>query len=298
MSFLDKISDVFTESPIDPIRKTLDPIIFDKNEKLDSEMVKFFKDLANDFNDNIAPIIGKCLIKGSILSYQWLSHTDVDVLFEIDEATTDHQWDVIEDQIEERYGDLVVPGTKHPVQIFANRGKYDISNADGVYDLYKGWVKGPYVHEFDINQYMDQFEQSVQSIDLKTGELMRDLIDYDILKDMSNDDIKGLKAQLKSKLDEIDSSVDELLYQRNKVKRDRHNAFDRDMTPEEIKKFGSKNLLPANVVQKMLERYHYMTFIGKMKELKNDDRDKISDEDVEELNSIFSIDDKKEDLTE
>lgn len=288
MKFTDKLDNVFSESPIDPIRKTLDSKMFDDKEELNGESLKFLKNIINDFDENVTQIIGKSLIKGSILSYQWLPHTDVDLLVEIDENINDHQWDIIGDQIEERYDGMLIPGTKHPLQVFAHRGEYDIGNADGVYDLYKGWIKGPYTHEIELDQYMNQFEETVQSMDLTTGELKRDLIDYEVLKQLKPDEIKGLKAQLNAKLDEIDIGVEDLINKRKKVKDTRRHAFDREMTPEEIRKFGSKNALPANVVQKMLERYHYMQFLTKIRNIKDEDN-KLTDNDIEELNGIFNI---------
>lgn len=289
MKFKDEIDVIFNESPIDPIRNSLDPKVFDDNQEFLDRHVEFLKDIVDDIDENIVPVVGKSLIKGSILSYQWFPHTDVDLLVEIDDDINDHQWDVIMDQIDNRYDGLFLPGTKHPLQVFAHRGEYNIANADGIYDLYKGWVKGPYHHDIDIQKYMDEFEDKVSSLDLITGELKRDLIDYRILDDLDDDEIKGLKAQLRAKLDEIDAGVEKLINTRNAIKSSRRDSFDRDMTPDEIKMFGSKNLLPANVMQKLLERYHYMKTLSKIKDVKNDD--KLDDDDINELNDILKIGD-------
>lgn len=292
MHLEDKLSQALSEAPIDLVRDSLDKAMFDDKEEMKPEIVEFLKNIVDDLDDNVTPVIGRALVKGSILSYQWLAHTDVDLLVEIDENINDHQWDIIGDDIEKRYDGLLIPGTKHPLQVFAKRGKYDFGNADGIYDLYRGWQKGPYTHEADLNQYMDQFEKTVQSIDLDTGELRRDIIDFNIMNDLPKDEVKGIKAMLRSKLDEINDDVDGLLNARQKVKDSRRFAFDRDMTPEEIKKFGSKNLLPANIIQKMLERYHYMGFLGELKDLHDDD--KIDEDDMDELANIFNLDDMEE----
>lgn len=283
-----KLSVALSEAPIDLVRPHLDPEIFNEDEEIKPEIIEFLKKIVDDIDENIVPVVGKSLIKGSILSYQWLPATDVDLLIEIDEKINDHQWDVIREQINDRYEDVVIPGTKHPLEIFPQRGDYNVNNADGIYDLYKGWIKGPYSHEADLSQYMDKFEKTVQSLDIDTGELRRDLIDYSILKSLPEDEIKGLKAMLRSKLDEIDSGVEELLHSRQKVKDARMNAFKRDMTPQEIAEYGSKNLLPANIIQKLLERYHYMNMLSEIKDL-YEEGEEISDDDIDELNNIFSI---------
>ena len=44
----------------------------------------------------------------------------------------------------------------------------------------------------------------------------------------------------------------------DKVDAERRAAFDRDMTPDEIRAYGIKNRLPKAVIYKMLEKYHYL----------------------------------------
>jgi nicotinamide mononucleotide adenylyltransferase len=56
----------------------------------------------------------------------------------------------------------------------------------------------------------------------------------------------------------------------DEVLKDRATAFATDMTPEEIKDFGRKNQLPKNVVYKMLEKYHYLTFYKALKDIIKD----------------------------
>ena len=53
------------------------------------------------------------------------------------------------------------------------------------------------------------------------------------------------------------------------------------MTPEQIKNFGKKHKLPKNVIYKMLEKYHYLTFYKKCKEILDDN--KISDDEIDSL---------------
>mgnify|MGYP000158447431 CR=1 FL=1 len=47
-------------------------------------------------------------------------------------------------------------------------------------------------------------------------------------------------------------------------------AFDKDMSPDQIKTFSIKNRLPKNVIYKMLEKYHYLTFLKKCKKILDD----------------------------
>ena len=56
------------------------------------------------------------------------------------------------------------------------------------------------------------------------------------------------------------------------------------MTPDEIKTYSIKNRLPANVVYKMLEKYHYLTFLKKCKKILDDD--KVTDSEIDSLKSV------------
>ena len=55
------------------------------------------------------------------------------------------------------------------------------------------------------------------------------------------------------------------------------------MSPDEIKTFSIKNRLPKNVVYKMLEKYHYLKFYKKCKEILDDG--KVTDAEIDSLKS-------------
>jgi hypothetical protein len=75
---------------------------------------------------------------------------------------------------------------------------------------------------------------------------------------------------INEKLDEIEDGIKHLIDIGNTVLKDRADAFATDMTPEEIKTFGRKNQLPKNVIYKMLEKYHYLTFYKELKDILED----------------------------
>ena len=62
---------------------------------------------------------------------------------------------------------------------------------------------------------------------------------------------------------------------------DRRAAFDSDMTPDQIQKFGIKNRLPKNVIYKMLEKYHYIKFYKYCKKILDDGV--VSDKEIDDL---------------
>ena len=59
------------------------------------------------------------------------------------------------------------------------------------------------------------------------------------------------------------------------------------MSPEEIRKFGVKNRLPKNVIYKMLEKYHYLKFFKKLKEMMEDG--KLSPDELKSLSKIKEV---------
>ena len=277
------------ESPIDPTRKKLSPGVFDKDNEIHPTILNWLFEIVNNIDQTIVPISGRALVKGSILSYQWLDTSDFDLLLEISEDINDEQYELIFDRVDEEYNDkdIVIPGTNHPLQIFVHRGKFDERNADGIYDLYHGWVKGPYSLKANIDDYIGEFSEIVSEIDLETGKLKRNLIDYDILQQLTSSEIVGLKDRLKKELSEIESSLQKLADKKIDIKGQRHAAFDRNLTPEEITKYGSKNLLPANIMQKLLERYYYMDMLKEIEQMIEDGE--LSALDIVELKRMFGV---------
>ena len=283
---IDKKLNVLLESAIDPTRDDLDLELFDKSGEV-YRMKEYVRaqlmDIVDEIDREFVPV-NDWFIKGSILSYQWLPWSDVDILVEIDDMS-DREWDELRTRINERFENVVIAGTKHPIQIFPQRGRYDRERADGIYDVKNNkWVKGPYDLVVDINDYTEAFIDKAASFDMAFGELERDVIDYSVIQALTSEEIATLSDQAKQKLDEIDKDIDLLVQKRDEIRDMRWTAFDKDMTPEELKKYASKNELPANIIQKMLERYRYFGIISALKQAKEESAGRIdSPEDVEKI---------------
>ena len=161
---------------------------------------------------------------------------------------------------------------------------YDEQNnkADATFDI-KGqkFIKRPDDFKFDINLYLKDFERKVQEIDVAKGELQRDIIDYDELSELKSGEIKNLERRLTSKLNEIEKSIQDLSDIGDVADAERRDAFDKDMTPDQIKTFSIKNRLPKNVIYKMLEKYHYLTFLKKCKKILDDGE--VTDAEIDSL---------------
>jgi len=277
------------ESIIDIPRKTYAPGVFDnadtENPKLKQKVLDMIDKQIKEF-EKLAPVVSTSLI-GSILTKRYRNDADLDinVLF-----------DVPEDEQEERrvqYSGLLkdingknVPGTEHPVNYYVITDPKVLENnnrkADGIFSIKDNdWIKKPDEDTFEPEKYEAEFQKKVQELDIIKGELKRDIIDYQELKQLTNNDVLNLQELVNAKLEEIEDSIRRLKEIGDKLTNDRRDIFSREMTPDEIREFGKQNKLPKNVIYKMLEKYHYMKFYKKLKEILEDD--KIDDKEIDDL---------------
>ena len=272
-----KTFSTFTESIIDIPRRTYSPSVFDdadtKNPKIKPSVIKMIEDQLAEFEKEY-PVLKYTLI-GSILTKRWRFDADLDinVLFDVPEdKQEDERVRLSKKYLSASNPDNIqgieIAGTEHPVNYYfiTDEETYDSQNgkADAVFDI-KGqkFIKRPEDYVFDMDLYLKDFQKKVDEIDVVKGELKRDIVDYDELSDLKPGDIKNLEKRLAGKLDEIKKNLQDLGDVYATVDAERRDAFDKDMTPDEIRKFSIKNRLPKNVIYKMLEKYHYLTFLKK-----------------------------------
>ena len=295
-SFID-----FKESIIDIPRRTYAPGVFDDedtdNPKIKDSVLRMISKQFEEFETEY-PIIKYSLI-GSILTKRYRNDADLDinVLFNVPEDKREEE----RLRLSKKYlsaaspdsiqGKLI-PGTKHPVNYYfiTDEETYDDQNlkADAVFDI-KGqrFIKRPEDFEFNPNLYMKQFQKQVDKIDIHKGELKRDIIDYDELMELKPGEIKDLEKRTKNKLSEIEHHIEKLKNIGTDLDTKRRAAFDTDMTPDEIKTYSIKNRLPANVIYKMLEKYHYLILLKKCKKILDDGQ--VTDDEIDSLKYVDDV---------
>jgi len=289
-----RFKDFIKESIIDIPRRTYAPGVFDRADT-DSPTLKqsVINIIKNDIKKHIEPYgdVERVYIIGSILTKTYRNDADVDIDIVIKPNA------IGEEEIEKVRKDLVgkfmgqvngknIPGTEHPINYYIQVDRQisddHLKNADGHFDVLNNmFTKVPNIPKFNIDLYIDDFNKKVKEIDVVKGELKRDIIDYDELKSLSVNDVLNLQEKIKDKLEEIEDSIiqikdigDDLSYQRKEV-------FLKDMTPDQIKTFGVANNMPANVIFKLLEKYHYITFYKKCKQILDDGV--VTDKEIESL---------------
>src|SRR6056300_351999 len=285
----------FIESIIDIPRKTYAPAVFDdadtSNPKIKSSVKKLIDDQLTIFAKEY-PVVKTSLI-GSILTKRYRNDADLDinVLFDVPkDKQEEERLRLSKKYLSVSSADSVqgkeIPGSKHPINYYfiTDKVTYEDQNkkADAVFDIESNkFIKKPEDFTFDINLYIKEFDRKVQELDVVKGELKRDIIDYDELTELNPDDILNLQDKINSKLEEIEDSINDIVKIGDGVDADRRAAFDKDMTPDQIQKFGIKNRLPKNVIYKMLEKYHYLKFYKKCKKILDDG--KVTDAEIDSL---------------
>ena len=285
----------FKESIIDIPRRTYAQAVFDdadtNNPKI-KPSVKALIDKQIEMFEKEYPVVKVGLI-GSILTKRYRADADLDlnVLFDVPkEKREEERTRLSKKYLSAASPDSIqgknIPGTKHPINYYfiTDMATYNDQEkkADAVFDIEDNkFIKRPEDFTFDKSMYLKDFERKVQEIDVVKGELQRDIIDYDELSELKPGEIKNLERRLTSKLDEIEKSIQDLSDMGDVADAERRDAFDKDMTPDQIKTFSIKNRLPKNVIYKMLEKYHYLTFLKKCKKILDDGE--VTDAEIDTL---------------
>jgi phosphopantetheine adenylyltransferase len=289
-----RFKDFLKESIIDIPRQTYAKPVFDNPDtnspSLKPAVKKQILDGIKTF-EKFGKVVKYTLI-GSILTKQYRDDADLDINILFDIPGSQAEQEKVHEKIREYQGEIngkVIPGTKHPINYFSIIDPATFSKArdmaDGTFDIdLNKFIRRPDPGTFEPEKYVADFQKRVSEIDVVKGELVRDMIDYEELKQLTPADIKGLSSLVAKKLAEIKDSINTLIDIGDKTVQDRKDAFTADMSPDEIRKFGVKNRLPKNVIYKMLEKYHYLKFFKHLKDIMDDG--KLTPDELKSLSKI------------
>jgi hypothetical protein len=305
-----RFKDYLKEAVIDIPRKGYAKGVFDEadtdNPKIKDSVKSIIDGILQKIEDNEGYSILKTGLIGSILTKRYRNDADLDinVLFSVPPEKQEEE----RLRLSKKYlsadspvkiqGKLI-PGTEHPINFYfiTDKQTYDEqeSKADAVFDIENNqFIKRPKEFTFDPDLYVNDFNRKVQELDVVKGELKRDIIDYNELKDLSTNDVLNLQDKIKDKLEEIEDSIKDIVKIGDTVDAERRAAFDSDMSPDEIRQYGIKNRLPKAVIYKMLEKYHYLKFYKYCKKILEDGV--VTDKEIDDLHineelrgGIFSV---------
>ena len=280
----------YYESLVDEPRKTYAKDVFELSTSTNPKIRKKIKDAIfagiKKFED-IAPSI-RVRVIGSILTKQYNDEADIDVnvLFDVPTAKSELVHKKLRKKALEINGKSA-PGTKHPINyyVMVSDEAYDLATqmADNVYDIQKDeFEKKATIRPINLDDYMTDFHDRVSKVDILTGELRRDVIDYVSLKKLSRKEVSNLGGKVKGKLDEIENDITGLLSSYKEIRSERMAAFMKKLTPKDLQKYGSQNALPKNVIYKLMEKYYYLQFFGQLKKIIGDDN-KLSPKEADKV---------------
>ena len=279
----------FTESIIDIPRRIYAPGVFDnadtENPKLKQKVLDIIKKDLETF-EKFGPVVSVKLI-GSILGKRYRNDADLDIDVLIDLPPEDRE--IVGLEARKSVADINgknIPGTNHPVNYYIQSdpdvNDAHLKTATGIFDVFKQkFDKKPKEQTFDPKVYAALFQHKVAEIDVVKGELKRDILDYDELKELSPKDIVDLQKRIDEKLEEIKDAIEKFSVMGDELMQARRDLFNRPLTPEEIRKYGIAHKLPKNVIFKYLEKFYYTEFFKKCKKILDDG--KVTDAEIDSL---------------
>ena len=276
------------ESSIDNTRKSYSKDVFvdpaSKKPRLKPEISAQIKQHVSLFN-RIVPVKG-FFIKGSILTKQYGPKADIDVYIFADIPDKENIKNKIE-KLWSKVDETPAFGTNYPLQYYISDVDYDFEKTEAAYDVKNDkWIKQTEPKNIKVSNYRAELNDIFNKLDISAGELKRDVLDYAYLVEIPEKDLKGLKTELDDKLKEINYDISILLKSYKEIKTARQDAFEKDMSSQQIKKFGRKTHLPGNVIFKFLERYYYIHLIKHIKDIVGED-EKVKKSEVEDIKNLF-----------
>jgi hypothetical protein len=256
------------ESSIDFVRKTYAPTVFADYES-DSPVLR--DKIRQQIHSHILLIeeiatVKKYFIKGSILTKQYNDQADIDIFVQIKGTGTQLEGKI--EEIWKKIDGIYAKDTTHPLQYYITTLDYDLNKTEAAYDVKNNKflsMSGP--KELEFSKYADELKSKLTRLDITTGELKRDIIDYRLLQAIPPDQVDGIEQKMEQKLDEVEYDINVLINAYGEIKNARNDAFGVEMTPEQLVQYGRKTHMPGNVIFKFIERYHYLDLLRKLRNI-------------------------------
>lgn len=283
------LRDFLHESIIDPDRQIQNVAIFDLGDEVVLKQSVRTQILAGISRLSKLMTVKDYTLIGSILTTRFAEDSDVDINILV--SATDDEMDNLV-QIAASHSGKFVEGTRHPINYHLLNDETDFKNAndsaDAVFDISRNvFLRKPVEKPFYINNYMSKFKSVVAKVELLKSDLRDELIDYSELKSLSSQQARELHSEIERELSQIENSALGLIDLYDTIKKNRADAFSRPLSSKDIAEYGQKNRLPDNVLYKLLERFHYLTFLHKVKEIVGSDS-RVSPDEADELKDLVT----------
>jgi hypothetical protein len=222
---------------------------------------------------------------GSILTHRYSNESDLDINVLI-RGELKHAVKVVS-----QLSGKPVPGSPYVVNFHVLNQKevWNAANddADGVFNVEENkFERVPKDLPFDLSMYWKDFTRIASSIETLSNRLKEQVLDYDSLRKANRDELKHLRTLTVQKLRALKKTAASLvdIYKIIKIYRDK--IFAHELTQKDIIRYGEKNRMPANVIYKLLEKYHYMKLLDSISNIIGHDGS-LSANEIRELQQIF-----------
>ena len=263
---------ILGEAVVDYTRESLDSSVFDLDDNTSYPPIRY--DVRNYIVQkahslfDVYGAIKEIYIVGSILSFQWRPGSDIDVTVLLDSRSDDLFKEAVGLAVSNA-DSIVLPSTDHAINYYVVSSEgYDSSRSEGMYDLLSNkWIRGPYNISVQASSYLDSFSRFIEGIDISKAQLHRDIVDFENLMSMPASSLNQLQSIFKANLRSIDEEVKKLVDSYNVVHELRRIEYNTELHPDELIHMHSRGTMPANVVYKLLERYHYIRTLKAIKKV-------------------------------
>lgn len=265
------------ESVIDPEQRQLSKHVFADGKLLPSVRFKILRGWGQISRIGLTT---RVLIVGSIGTFNYSRESDVDVTI---------QWAGPPEKYEDAIQTAITLNGKesagpHEINYFVRSQIYS-DYFDAIYDVIADrWLKGPSETGVDVDKYMARFEEVVSTITADKAELLSDLADYRALIHIT--DHRRVHQLATGKLKEIERDIASLGDQYLEIWSARKGAFS-EPDLKELRDYGHRNALPANVIYLLLRRYCYLHFLHTLYKISDDGVSKSELGDVEDAYKEF-----------
>jgi hypothetical protein len=276
-----------SESIIDPHHDGLAPAVFESDHpaRLKPMVRSQIERGIDHINTHAGVRVQDYRLIGSILTHRYSDDSDLDINVLIDGSLDQAV------KVASQISGQPIPGSPYVVNfhVLNHRDIWDAANrdADGVFDVEKNrFERVPKDLPFDVTLYWKDFSRVASTIESLSKRLKELTLDYDSLRKAGPDELKHLRTLTIEKLRTLKKTAVSLVDIYKIIKNYRNKVFAHELTQSDIIRYGDKNRMPANVIYKLLEKYHYMKLLDKISNIIGHDGS-LSASEVRELQDIF-----------
>lgn len=288
MNRFDYIIEKVTSIP----RLALDPNVF---QYFDNGLPPIFKDgikaqIAMDIESirTIMPINTFYSTDGILLP-TYKEDTPINVSVLVDNENVDAVSSAELLSILKKLNDRLAVSTMHPLHYEIVTDESDKKTAQAVYDIInERWIKTPDAVNPEIAKYITAFDETINSIDLDNGRVIRNRIDLDAIKNNKARIIKNLHDALKLRADKISEELT-VLAKTNQNLRFIENTQDiSKLELGQLNNLINRKTTPDNIIAKIYQKYYYQKFLNRLNMMADEKQAVIPFKDVPAVKRVVA----------